>query len=420
MKILREPLERVTADDLAQLCEDQVPEGIEVEYKADLPGRDGRKDPWHTGGAFSDYARNQIAEEIVAFANTTGGVVCVGVAETADEPKRAKEVQKLPNVHDLARRLRQAIYAIIDPPLPVFESSGVVTDENGGGVVILRVSASRRRPHRHQASKEVFVRRADESVRLGMREIQELTIRALTESRGVEETIEDRRKKSRTGTYDWLKKLSDAGQPFWGAGVHFLAVPATNIDLGRVVGRSQLNNLNSTTTVHFSKEQTHPCYSLLPRFLTWRPSLRSIAATSSSDNRRASFSLDTGGACEMTFDFRAHDEAPGLYAEWLAAAMGMMLTWAERVRNEAGNPVEYVLASQISVFGSPVLLCEYGLRNYFESNGYKLPVGFHVFPLASVGTSDEFPALLKRFDEDLWNLAGEDFHQTEINFSIDP
>jgi predicted HTH transcriptional regulator len=37
-------------------------------------------------GSIGDYARNQIADEIVAFANTLGGVVCVGIDETQDHP----------------------------------------------------------------------------------------------------------------------------------------------------------------------------------------------------------------------------------------------------------------------------------------------------------------------------------------------
>jgi hypothetical protein len=35
-----------------------------------------------------------------------------------------------------------------------------------------------------------------------------------------------------------------------------------------------------------------------------------------------------------------------------------------------------------------------------------LPEGWHEFPLVSVGVAEEFPAILQRFDEDLWDLAG--------------
>src|ERR1700704_4742865 len=170
MPILPETLEATTASNIQQLCADQASEGTELELKSDLPTRDGRLDAWHTGGSIGDYARNEIAEEIIAFANTVGGVLCLGIKETADHPKRADTPNPMPRVHDLARRLRQAVYGIIDPPLPVLEATGVEL-QSGSGVVLLRVPSSRRRPHRHQVSKEVFVRRNDETVRITMREI---------------------------------------------------------------------------------------------------------------------------------------------------------------------------------------------------------------------------------------------------------
>lgn len=122
------------------------PKRTEFELKSDLPTRDGNLHPWHSGGQLGEYARNQIAEEIIAFANTLGGVVCVGITETLGHPKRANRPNPLPRVHDLARRLRQSVYEIIDPPLPVLEAAGVEFRAYTG-VVLLRVPQSRRRPH---------------------------------------------------------------------------------------------------------------------------------------------------------------------------------------------------------------------------------------------------------------------------------
>jgi predicted HTH transcriptional regulator len=192
MLVFRHTLEAVTWADIGQLCADQVSEGTEFELKSDLPIRDGGLHPWHSGGQLGDYARNQIAEEIIAFANTLGGVLCVGITETSDHPKRANSPNPLPRVHDLTRRLRQSVYEIIDPPLPVLEAAGVEFQADTG-VVLLRVPQSRRRPHRHQVSKEVFVRRNDETVRITMREIQELTMQAVSEATRIEATISKRR-----------------------------------------------------------------------------------------------------------------------------------------------------------------------------------------------------------------------------------
>jgi hypothetical protein len=242
MRILREPLNAIGAQDIRQLCADQVSEGTGVELKSDLPikGNTKQKDPWHTGGSIGDYARNQIAEEIIAFANTLGGVVCVGINETQDHPKRAAGPNPLPRVHELARRLRQAVYDVIDPPLPVLEAIGVELDPaTGSGIAVLRVPQSRRRPHRHNVNKEAFVRREDETVRISMREIQELTIQSIAEATRIEATINERRAKFLKEATDWHGFRMEKGVRR-GGGLQLLAVPTTPMDLIRVVGRPNL------------------------------------------------------------------------------------------------------------------------------------------------------------------------------------
>jgi hypothetical protein len=118
MNIFRDPLDSITSSDIEQVRIDEVSEGLQLDLKSDLPSRTGRPDDWHTGGNFSEFARNQIAEEVVAFANTMGGVVLIGIEESTDHPHRATKTHPVPRVHELARRLRQAVHDIIDPPLP--------------------------------------------------------------------------------------------------------------------------------------------------------------------------------------------------------------------------------------------------------------------------------------------------------------
>jgi predicted HTH transcriptional regulator len=181
MNVFRDPVTAITASDIEQLCTAGASENVELELKADLPTKFGKRDEWHNGGSFGDFARNRIAEEIVAFANTLGGVLLLGIEETTDHPHRAAKPNPSPRVHELAPRRRQAVHDIVDPPLPLLEAEGIAS-EGGSGVVLMRVAASRRKPHRHRVNLEVFIRRADESVKIGMREIQELTIRSAADA----------------------------------------------------------------------------------------------------------------------------------------------------------------------------------------------------------------------------------------------
>jgi hypothetical protein len=316
----------------------------------------------------------------------------------------------------LARQLRQAVYDIIDPPLPVLESWGIDLG-SGCGVVLLRVLPSRRRPHRQQANKEVFVRRADESVRLSMREIQDLTMHAVSEAAKIDATIVERCGEHRKAVFHFLESTRSAQEIIWGGGLQFFAIPTSSLDLGRVVGRPQLTNLSATVIADFNADK-YPCAWPHAANLDWRPSLRQIYAEKKVSERKAHYSLLTNGTCEISFFFKATNDRPGLFAGWLVGGLGVMLSWIERIRAEAGNNVEFALAPQISIFGESISLCRYGSSSFAEGHATTLPPGFHEFPIMSVGPVEEFPQLLLRFDEDFWNLGGYDTQRTAPSFTF--
>lgn len=406
-------LQDTSAEDILRLCSDHVPEGMEFEIKADLPTRDGRLDVWHSGGPIGDYGRNEIAEEIIAFANTLGGVVCLGINETEGHPKGADAPNPLPRVHELARRLRQAVHGVIDPPLPVLEGIGVEI-ENENGVVVLRVPPSRRRPHRHLVSKEVFVRRSDETVRVSMREIQELTMQAVSEAARVETAIAERRKLSDSRITQWLQARGRGS----GIGLHILGLPTIPIDLGRIAGRPRYTNFAPQITANFQGGNSVVC-NVPWRAADWRPGLRSINGTGQCPDGNTSYTLLTNGMCELEFTLSTNAQRQGVLISWLAAALGFSLAWIERVRSEANVPAEYACAVQISILNGPIYLAPYGATSFAQSSEVTLPPGLHEFPLISVGTADEFPLVLQRFDEDVWNLAGEDIQRIAPTFSIE-
>jgi hypothetical protein len=244
----------------------------------------------------------------------------VGINETQDHPKRAASPNPLPRVHELARRLRQAIHDVIDPPLPMLEATGIEL-YGGTGVVLIRTPPSRRRPHRHTANREVFVRRADESVRISMREIQELTIQSVAEATRIETTIGERRAKFANNTVGWHSIRRENGK-CWGGGLHLFGIPTTPIDLGRVVGRPALLPVQYSIVANFGSGNKVECTWPHARSLDWKPGLRSITAKSSvsslgSPDRTADYCLHTSGTCELSYTFRASDDRRA----WLYAVM---------------------------------------------------------------------------------------------------
>jgi hypothetical protein len=180
-------------------------------------------------------------------------------------------------------------------------------------------------------------------------------------------------------------------------------MPVSPVDLVRVVGRPKLIDLSSIViarTGSGDKEMKWP-------FLTdaqWKPGLRSISVARSSETRRANYSLQTDGSCELSFFLKFNEERPEVYEGWLIGAFGTLLSWIDRLKNEGGIAGEYILAVQLVVTGKPASL--QGFESDYDHGG-QLPVGVFEFPLISIGTSDESTMLLSRFDEDIWNIAGQ-------------
>jgi hypothetical protein len=175
--LLIDPIDEIEFDDIANLVSEEVEEGIRLEFKRDLSTSDGQPDQWmRDQSAIGRVARDDIAKEVVAFANAYGGVIIVGIEETEDHPPRAKNLAspQIPSVADCAERLVRALRSIIDPPLPMLDVRGVVSSATGEGVVLIRVPSSPSAPHGFGTPPAAYVRHGSESKPLSMRELQSM------------------------------------------------------------------------------------------------------------------------------------------------------------------------------------------------------------------------------------------------------
>lgn len=151
------PVDQLTPDDVFSLVD--TPEGQVFEIKAFLAAEKGKSDSWEIAPSSGqsrkgpdDYARQSIFREVVAFANVEGGWLILGLAETADSPRRVAGPTPLPDCHDLAERLERAAQDWIDPPLPSFRCRGIELGTLArAGVVVFRVPRSPIAPHRLKA-----------------------------------------------------------------------------------------------------------------------------------------------------------------------------------------------------------------------------------------------------------------------------
>lgn len=215
--MISKPLDQITPEDIADLYARGAYESQILEFKQELPGERGRPDPWITGGNFTNYARDRLSREIVAFANAQGGTLIVGIEETEDNPPRAAAARPIPRIQDLAMQLEEAARACIDPRLPALQARGIEMDNAGRGVLIFRVTPSPTGPHRVDSDGHAFIRRGTSSVKMTMREIQDLT---LDLARGAER-LDELFVKRATAFANWLQH----SQPGERGGVRITAVP---------------------------------------------------------------------------------------------------------------------------------------------------------------------------------------------------
>lgn len=212
-------LSEVTAVQIQDIFKSETPESIDFELKKALPAESGAADPWMSGGRIGERAKDELTIEIVAFANTGGGTLIVGIDEDPQTKSAEPPIFPVPRCKEAAAILHQALSARVEPRVPVFECEGVVTEQDGtGGVIVMRVLESYLAPHRNTKDNSCYTRRKDRAEPMSMLEIQELTRRVARTSELVERAFSE----SSDSFFDWLPADIKRTHPRRGIqGIHF-------------------------------------------------------------------------------------------------------------------------------------------------------------------------------------------------------
>ncbi len=185
MPLFRKAIEDLNWGDIESLVRDEVIEDLEVEFKRELE--------LEPSGRVKESSRNNIARELVAFANSDGGTLIVGIEESEDDPKRAAGLRPMPDCQALAERLRRAVIEVIEPKLSLLHARALES-QTGDGVLVFQVDRSLRAPHRVEGGlRESFRRVGSESRKMTMREVQELTLAIAGEASRIEARFESPR-----------------------------------------------------------------------------------------------------------------------------------------------------------------------------------------------------------------------------------
>ena len=417
--VLTKPADRIDAGDIQALVDESVPESAQIEFKESLPARrSGDPDPWIQGdGKIGDRARNEILEEVVAFANAYGGALVLGIADSCSKPPVAAAVAPLPGCAELAERFRQVFGTCVDPPLSTLDVVSVPT-EGDNGVIVFRTGQSRRGPHRVKPTLECPIRRDDRCEALSMREIQDMTLNLARGTERLERRLRERSRKFE----EEFKCLETPDNAF---GFRITAVPVGNeIRLGSVYSGGKLfeglrppdveiarkpNNQDSRLRTIRSVHSMH--------FQDWRPMLRAARAQESHNRdqnvkRYAYAEIHADGLLEWGFISirygRAFSKNPvemNFDTETPISTFARLLVWADRVRQRASAPgAEYSVQPQFRVTADSVKVV---------GNDDKVVVGLinrndTDFPLYPLEASGEIDKTVSRFERDFWNYFGQD------------
>ncbi|WP_422369078.1 helix-turn-helix domain-containing protein [Pelagibius sp.] len=388
LPIFTKPLEALTRADLDELVREQYPEGSNVEFKRELPAKAGEPDPWMSGGRkISNYARDKLLEEVVAFANSHGGHLLIGIDEADTKPASAISIMPLPNAADLAERLRLQARDCIEPKISLFHSTAIKTDDAGNGVVVVRVPASRSAPHRHR-DLNCYTRRSDRTEKMTMREIQDLTLN-LERGIGALRSAFDERANIYASAFKSFDNVD-----YKSIGFRATALPLSEIYLPGVYRHEAGFEAPRVQTISIDGVQEKLWLPDTP--VSERPQLRGTRKLYEDEESYHAIEVFESGLVEQSYFMKKDyndSYSDKIHVGWLLGLVLSVLKNVERVRKFAGAPdVEYGMEVEMS--GSPTSARLMWFKSDYNRELGPLPKPSFQLPQYSVGDSSEFASIL--------------------------
>ena len=394
--LFSQPLGTVNAEHVRGLI--GWPESAIVEFKKDLPTKEGRPDSWYAGGGIGGYAKQAIFKEVVALANSSGGHVILGVKETSEKPAAAESINPIPRCADLAERLDRAAQSI-DPPIMGLGVVGVPMSEEGSGVVIFRVPASISAPHR-SIDKDCYVRRGTSSVPVSMREIQEMTVASLRR----EDRINARFSRAASDFARWVEVIP-SNVPLV-VGLRITAVASgSSFNLGRLFSKAGLLPQKQSYKLRVGNNPSEAHVYRMPH--SERPIVRGTRWSDNSERTR--IDLYSDGTVDIGIKIPPSEGLTILPIEWVLAYLVTALKAAHSLRSLAGLPdceCEIEIETRLTSAGGTINLVGFERPLYPCDVLGSLPGTPSTMPRLSFGPFSELDEVLTACYTDFLDAAG--------------
>lgn len=409
-------LSEVVASEVHSVIRDEAAETLDFELKRALPAKKG-VDPWMTNGKLGDDAKDELASEIIAFANTLGGTLIVGIDEDTATKRAKPPLFPIPRCKEAAARLHQAISDRIEPKLPVFECEGVVTEKDGtSGVIIMRTLESYLAPHRHTQNNHCYVRRNDRAEPMSMIEIQEMTRQKARSATEAEKSF----KHSSDRFHSWIPYEHQRTHPDLGVQGVYTEHGTTKVWIGIWALRVTARPLSPFTLTNISKKSwlkqidTRPFNGTgqisqlgwrdLSTTRVWAPRLRAVEREFEGTNSLGLDRISSEGLIERFVWQKLPQESRqrpdfleiiGLH--WNVACV---LHTAALIRAVNSRPTQQFALELELLTSDPLVI------GYPGSPRALIPAGSTTFPRYEIGDSQTFDELMVTVDKDIWNLGG--------------
>lgn len=406
--IFDKDLSNVNEEDLKLLISDQHPEGQYLEFKQEPPAKNDEKS-WNEGSKLKPYGRDKLLSEIIAFANSQGGTLIVGIRETQDKPYRAEKITPVKRIAEFEEAFRRQIRDTIEPPIPIVNIVSIDIGSDGEGVLLVRVEKSRLAPHRNKNTKEAYFRRDESSEPMTMYEIQDLTLsidRGLQKVKEIERDLFD----------EFCAEPWQSQDRYIGFNISLIPLAAElslkdvlnveglipgNYDVGFKVDGGTISRMRLPVSGHTS-----------------RPRVRGATYESSSLTMYHKQQLFCSGVVSFyvyVVNNRGDDSYP-MFANWILPVVANALCIAHNFRAKCGaHNVEYGAFAQIKCEREVSLRPIVG--GYFLDDNPKFIQGVYKFSELRVGPAKNFATLLREVERDYWHSAGFDGALQEYDMS---
>lgn len=138
MRLITAPIASLAWQDILDFCALALPEGATVDYKRDIP--------------------SELERTVAAMANTSGGLILIGVDEDRTSTKPVLPLVGLPTARGVPEKITNLCISNITPPL--VPEIALIQDSTGTtSVVVLRVPQSHQAPHAIARNTKAYLRR---------------------------------------------------------------------------------------------------------------------------------------------------------------------------------------------------------------------------------------------------------------------